>query len=304
MELWQKYFKTGIIHFMAFPQTMKGEGPILETLEEIVNDEFFSAVEISWIKDDKVREEAKKLLETSGMTVAYGAQPRLLTQNLDISSTDEATRKRALDELKSAIEEAEYMGAVGVAFLAGKDPGPEKRELAKDALVKSICELCDYAKVHGNLRVELEVFDVDIEKSSLVGPSIVAREIAQRIKKEQKDNFGLLIDLSHFPIQYESIRDAVYTTAGYVTHIHLGNCIMRDKSHPGYGDQHPRFGIKGGENGVKEIRDFLRALFDVGFFDADEKPIVSFEVKPLPGENPKAVIANAKRALIEAWADL
>ncbi|HON71773.1 MAG TPA: sugar phosphate isomerase/epimerase, partial [bacterium] len=93
MELWQKYFKTGIIHFMAFPQTMKGEGPILETLEEIVNDEFFSAVEISWIKDDKVREEAKKLLETAGMTVAYGAQPRLLTQSLDISSTDEATRK-------------------------------------------------------------------------------------------------------------------------------------------------------------------------------------------------------------------
>jgi hypothetical protein len=52
------------------------------------------------------------------------------------------------------------------------------------------------------------------------------------------------------------------------------------------------------------VRDFLRALFDVGFFDSQDKPIVSFEVKPLPGENPKAVIANAKRTLIEAWAEL
>ncbi|MGC8972006.1 MAG: sugar phosphate isomerase/epimerase family protein [bacterium] len=304
MELFQKYFKPGIIHFMAFPQTMRGEGPILETIEEIVSDEFFSAIEISWIKDEKIREEARKLIETSGMTVAYGAQPRLLTQNLDISSLDEATRTRAVEEVKRSIEEAEYIGAVGVAFLAGKDPGPEKRELAKDALVKSICELCDYAKTHGNLRVELEVFDFDVEKNSLVGPSIVAREIAQRIKRERKDNFGLLIDLSHFPQQYESIRDAVYTTAGYVTHVHLGNCIIKDKSLPGYGDQHPRFGIKGGENGVKEVREFLRALFDIGFFDSQDKPIVSFEVKPLPGENPKAVIANAKRTLLEAWAEL
>lgn len=304
MKPWQKYFKTGIIHFMAFPQTMRGEGPILETLEEIVNDEFFDVVEISWIKDESVREKAKNLLETSGITVAYGAQPRLLTQNLDISSIDETVRKRAVDEVRLAIEEAEYIGAVGIGFLAGKDPGPEKRELGKDALVRSICELCDYAQIHGNLMVELEVFDFDIEKKSLVGPSIVAKEIAQRVKKEHKDNFGLIIDLSHFPLQYESIRDAVYTTAGYVTHIHIGNCVMRDKSHPGYGDQHPRFGIKGGENGVKELREFLRALFDIGFFNSNDRPIVSFEVKPLQGENPKTVIANAKRHLIDAWAEL
>jgi sugar phosphate isomerase/epimerase len=304
MKPWQKYFKTGIIHFMAFPQTMRGEGPILETLEEIVNDEFFDVVEISWIKDPSIREKAKKLLETGGITVAYGAQPRLLTQNLDISHIDESVRRKAVDEVKLAIEEAEYMGAVGVGFLAGKDPGPEKRPLGKEALVRSICELCDYAKEHSNLMVELEAFDFDIEKNSLVGPSIIAKEIAQRVKKEQRDNFGLIIDLSHFPLQYESIRDAVYTTAGYVTHIHIGNCIMRDKSHPGYGDQHPRFGIKGGENGVRELREFLRALFDVGFFKANERPIVSFEVKPLPDENPKAVIANAKRTLIDAWAEL
>jgi hypothetical protein len=27
---------------------------------------------------------------------------------------------------------------------------------------------------------------------------------------------------------------------------------MRDKSHPAYGDQHPRFGVPGGENDVPQ----------------------------------------------------
>ena len=29
-----KYMKVGIIHFMAYPSTMKGEGPIVETVKK------------------------------------------------------------------------------------------------------------------------------------------------------------------------------------------------------------------------------------------------------------------------------
>jgi len=55
-----KFMKVGLIHFMAYPQVMKGEGPILETLQKIAEDDFFTAVEVSWIKDAKEREKAKK----------------------------------------------------------------------------------------------------------------------------------------------------------------------------------------------------------------------------------------------------
>jgi hypothetical protein len=72
-----KFMNVGLIHFMAYPQVMRGEGPILETLQKIAEDDFFTAVEVSWIKDVKVRQKAKKLLEVSHLTVAYGAQPRL-----------------------------------------------------------------------------------------------------------------------------------------------------------------------------------------------------------------------------------
>jgi hypothetical protein len=81
-ELWNKYFNIGTIHFMSFPEVMKGEGPIIETLEKILTNDFFSAVEITRIKDDKVREQAKKMLESSYMVSAYGAQPVLLSNKI------------------------------------------------------------------------------------------------------------------------------------------------------------------------------------------------------------------------------
>ena len=47
--------RPGIVHFMAFPATMKGEGPVLETCRQILADEFFEVIEISWIKDLAIR---------------------------------------------------------------------------------------------------------------------------------------------------------------------------------------------------------------------------------------------------------
>ena len=34
-ESMYKFMKVGVVHFMAYPQVMKGEGPILETLQKI-----------------------------------------------------------------------------------------------------------------------------------------------------------------------------------------------------------------------------------------------------------------------------
>ena len=44
----------------------------------------------------------------------------------------------------------------------------------------------------------------------------------------------------------------------------MGNCILKDRSHRAYGDQHPRFGVNGGENDVDQLRDFFETLFAEG----------------------------------------
>ena len=299
-ESMYKFMKVGLIHFMAYPQVMEGEGPILETLQKIAEDDFFTAVEVSWIKDVRVRQKAKKLLEVSHLTVAYGAQPRLLVKKLNLNSLNETERQEAVDEVKSAVDEAYEIGAKSLAFLSGEDPGEEKREQALKLLISSIKEICDYAKSKGNLMITLEIFDRDIDKKCLIGPANEAKKLAAEVRKEF-DNFGLMVDLSHLPLLGETPAQAIMPVKDYLVHAHMGNCILQDKEHPGYGDQHPRFGIKGGENDVKELTEYLKVLLDIGFLNPQNPPIVSFEVKPLVGESSEVVITNAKRVLREAW---
>jgi len=299
-ESMYKFMKVGLIYFMAYPQVMRGEGPILETLQKIAEDDFFTAVEVSWIKDEKVRDKAKKLLEMGHLTVAYGAQPRLLINNLNLNSFDDAERQEAVDEVKAGVDEAYEIEAKGLAFLSGKDPGERERDQASKLLISSIKEICEYAKSKGDLRIVLEIFDREIDKKCLIGPAKNARKVAEGVR-EEFDNFGLMVDLSHLPLLGETPAQAIMPIKDYLVHAHMGNCILKDKEHPGYGDQHPRFGIKGGENDVKELTEYLKVLLDIGFLNPQNPPIVSFEVKPLADESSEVVIANAKRVLREAW---
>ncbi len=297
-----KYVDPGIIHFMVYPDTITGEGAIYETLENIVVDDYFNAVEISWIKDQQEREKVKKLLKTSNMKVYYGAQPRLLTQDLDLNSFDITERKKAIKTIKEGIDEAIELEAESIAFLSGKKPD-RKQEEAINLLIDSINEICQYAEdKKSNLGVVMEVFDKDIDKKALVGPAEIAREVAQNVRKSYS-NFGLMVDLSHLPLLNETSEEALKPIQNYLVHVHIGNCVL-DKNHPAYGDSHPRFGLEAGENDVKELVEFLRVLMEIGYLNGEEAKTVSFEVKPLSGESPEVVIASSKRVLNKAWAML
>ena len=295
-----KYAQIGLIHFMAYPSTIKGEGPIEETIRKIAVDDYFDAIEITWIKNVEVRKKVKTMLNSSHLSIAYGAQPRLLTTGQNINDLDESKRKIAVENLKDGIDEAIEMGAVGFGFLSGKYT-EDKKEEAYQALVKSTKEICAYAKSKGNIKIAHEVFDYDIDKRSLVGPV----ELAKRYAKEtcaEFDNFGLMVDLSHIPILHETSRESLIPIKDYIIHAHMGNCYMRDKNNPAYGDAHPRFGYPGGENDVEELVEYLKVLMEIGYLNPDNRRFLSFEVKPVGDEDSEIVVANAKRVLNLAWA--
>jgi sugar phosphate isomerase/epimerase len=233
------------------------------------------------------------------MEVAYGGQPRLLTTGMNINDLDEEAREKALDTLKEGIDEAYEMGALGFAFLSGKYP-EDKKEEAYKALVKSTRELCSYAKQKGKMKVAIEVFDYDIDKCSLIGPVSLAKRFAEEICKEF-DNFGLMVDLSHLPLLRESPEQSLKPVKDYIIHAHMGNAVVKDKSLTAYGDAHPRFGFPGGENDVDELVTYLKVLLSIGFLNKKNRPVVSFEVKPVGDEDPDLVVANAKRVLNLAW---
>lgn len=296
------YMKVGIVHFMAFPETGKGDGPILETLAAIAADEFFGSIEVTRINDPKVRREAAALLASAGLEVGFGAQPMILGGKHDLNSLNESTRKAALATCYEALAQAKELGARKLGILSGPNPAPEQREAAKEALVRSLVDLGRRCEDEG-IQLALETFDFDIDKRALVGPNKEAAQIA-RVVRRDVPSFGLMLDLSHLPLQYETAQDALTAAADVLVHAHCGNAIMRDKAHALYGDQHPRFGHPDGQNGVAELRDYLRVLLEIGYLRQGDLRTLAFEVKPAPGESSQAVIAGAKRTLMEAWATL
>ncbi|WRS28813.1 TIM barrel protein [Oscillospiraceae bacterium MB08-C2-2] len=298
-ESMHKYMKVGLIHFMAYPATMGGEGPVLETVRRILEDDYFDALELTHIEDKEVRAQVAKLVNESGAFMTFGAQPCLLRTKQNVNSLDEAERQTALANLKDKIDEAYAIGAQSFAFLSGKYEDAT-REQSYKKLVESCIELCQYAKSKGDMPVNLEVFDYDVEKCSLIGPSTLAKRLAEEVR-ETCGNFGLMVDLSHIPQIHETIRDNLLPVAPYICHAHMGNAVMTPGA-AAYGDQHPRFGFPNSCNGVDELAEYLRVLMEIGYLQADKPRIVSFEVKPWGDEDPEMVIANAKRTLNQAWA--
>ncbi|MFQ5882550.1 MAG: sugar phosphate isomerase/epimerase family protein [Candidatus Methylomirabilales bacterium] len=300
-ETLHAYMKVGIVHFMAYPQTVKGDGPIVETVRRIAEDDFFSAIEITTVKEPKAREEVARILEEGHLVVGYGAQPILLTRKLNLNAFESSERAQAVQAVKEAVDEAYTLGAGSLAVLSGPDPG-ERREEAMRLLVQSLTEICAHAKSKGSLRIVLETFDQKIDKRCLIGPHKDAVKVSAEVRKACP-HFGLMLDLSHLPLQGETPQEAFQAARDHVAHIHIGNCVKKE-GHPAYGDQHPRFGLPGGENDVPQVAEFLRELFQIGYLGEGKRPIVAFEVKPLPGESSELVIAGAKRTLVEAWSQL
>jgi sugar phosphate isomerase/epimerase len=288
-----KYFQVGTIQWMSFPK----RDP-MDSLMAIARDDFFDAIELKGYGSAEANQAAKAILDQSHLKVCYGAQPRLLGPKLNPNAIDEDERKKAEATLLEAVDEAEYLGAKGIAFLAGKWEEATKDQ-AYAQLLKTTRNVCDYAATKG-MNVELEVFDFDMDKAALIGPAPYAAKFAADMRTTHS-NFGLLVDLSHFPTTYETSQFVIRTLRPYITHLHIGNAVVKEGC-DGYGDLHPRFGYPNSANDTAELLDFFRVLKQEGFFNAENPYVLSMEVTLRPGEDEDVVLANTKRVINRAWA--
>ncbi|MCB2185052.1 MAG: sugar phosphate isomerase/epimerase [Deltaproteobacteria bacterium] len=296
------YLKMGLVHFMAYPQLAGGTGPWAETAARIGRDTFFTAIEVTHIADPAEREKVRDVCRLAKLALGFGAHPPILGGRLNLNSLDQGERRAAVNRLKELLEEAIYLEAESFVVLSGKDPGEADREAAVEALVASLGELCAYSAERGGPPVIAEVFDCAVDKCCLLGPAPLAARVAQMVKASHQ-NFGLLVDLSHIPLLGETPRQALEPVAEHLMAAHIGNAVTVPAM-PGYGDYHPIFGTPGSCNDVPEVLEFLRVLKEIGFLDGVKRPMVSFEIKPMEGQDPELVIANAQRVMNLAWAQL
>ena len=295
---WSDYMRVGLVHFMAYPAVMGGEGPVLETIEPLLQDPFFDVIEVTHVRDDALPEKLAALFEQAGVEPCFGAQPILLGNKLDLNHSQLEDRGKAVAAVKRGLDQAARMGCRAASVMSG--PVREDKAAAREQLVESLTELTAYAKAKG-MTLALETFDqAPFAKNCLIGPTAEAVDVAKLVRGEHPD-FGLLLDLSHLPLLNEESGEALKMAREYLTHAHIGNCAMDDPDHPAYGDNHPRFGAVGTRVGVDELAKYLQALVDIGYLSRGKRGIVSFEVKPMPGESSEAIIAGSKRALMAAW---
>ena len=295
----QRYFQVGLVSAMMYAPMMKeGASAWPKLVRAIAIDDYFDVVELNPLPNDEIRQQVKALVEQSHMKLVQNAHGRLLGAGLNPNDVDEAGRQAAEDALIAGVDEAASMGSATMGMLSGRWT-EETREECFRQLVKTVVNVCKYAQNKGVL-VELEVFDHDIAKCSLLGPAPLAARFAAEVRT-QVPNFGLMVDLSHFPMTYETSAQVISTLRPYITHFHFGNAVVQP-GFDGYGDLHPRMGYPHSANDTAELLDYLRVLKQEGFFNAENPYVLSMEVSPRPGEDEQIILANTKRVLKRAWA--
>ncbi len=298
-DSWHSYLQLGVVHFMAFPECLAGEGPQLETLSTICHDGFFDAVDVGPMVDDAQRRECAALLRDCQMQVTFACQPLQLQHRLDLNAADKGERKAALEAVLGRFDQARQLGASRIALMSGRNVPAAERPAALDCLIQALCTLCRAARERAGLPIVLEIFDHDIDKKALVGPCATAATVAREVRREFAD-FGLLHDLSHIYLCHEEPAQHFPLIREHLVAMHMGNSVS-DRSHPLLGDSHPLFGMPGSDSGTSELRDFLRVLFDIGFLRLGRRPVCAFEIKPPAGVSPQTAIANMKRTWQQAW---
>lgn len=297
MKDWNRYMKLGVVFSVAYPESGVSPECYIECLKKVICDPEFEAIEITHIEDRQLRRRAHELIRQAGMSVAYCAQPVLIGGQKNLNSLDQKEREDAILTAKKCIDEAYEAGAESLSLASGKNESVYVKE-ALENLTDSLIELCRYAEERGKLQIEIEMFDYDLDLCRFIGPSSRAVHLAERVRKSC-NNFWILPDLSHIPQQWEGIRECLKAVYPYVRRAHFGNCVVKEGS-PVRGDQHPPFGYPDSCVGREEIRTYMELLIKYGILNEKDRPIVSIEIKPRPGDDSDCIVAKSKRVLKQA----
>nr|MDO8098777.1 sugar phosphate isomerase/epimerase family protein [Candidatus Njordarchaeota archaeon] len=278
-----------IVNAMAYPDMTQSDDNYIECVRAIVEDPFFDGVEIPK-PPENLWGQIEKLLEERFVILA--AQSEVLQKGANMSSLDEAERKKAIESMGKLVEDAGRHDVCLLAFCSGPDPGANKRAEATTKLLDSLKKLCEKAGDNG-VSLLLETFDRNHDKKLLIGPVEEAVKVVKEVRKDYY-NIGLMWDLSHGPLLGE--KPEILKKAGdLIAHIHIG-CAKKADKPSALLDHHPGFYTKNSINTVDDVADLMEVLMDIDYCG-----LVGFEVKPQEPQTSKEVINTAKGVLMEAF---
>lgn len=235
-------------------------------------DEFLKAIKlvkkynlslIEFYYEGNRKDMIKEALEKDKLKTIYLGAMASKRKSLNLSSLNEGLRKRTVEEMKRCIDDSYFYGSTSLLINSGKRPDTKEKESgAYNCLRKSVIELLEYAKEVKKdyiLNISLEPGDTNIEAYELIGNTNIAIKLVRDIKRE-RENFNLILDISHLRQLNEDPIHSIKKAFNYCNHIHLANCIIKDRNSNLYGDKHPEFGVENGEIDSKEVINIFKKI--------------------------------------------
>ena len=255
-------FKKSIVLPAFFPNSMENAQHFLNAIRALKNYDIDS-IEFYYKGND--RKTIKEYLIFHNIKTIYLGAMAAKQKNLNLSSTNKELREESVQEMKKCIDDAYFYGSKSLLINSGRSPDNREDEIAYEYLKKSLEELLKYIDVSAKdykLNLTLEPGDTRVDSFSLIGNTDLAIKLVREIREKYK-NFGLTMDTSHLRQLNEKPLNSIKKAFPYCNHIHLANCIVKDKTSNLYGDKHPEFGIEGGEISVEELKNILEAIKEI-----------------------------------------
>jgi len=253
-------FRKSIILPAFFPSSMENEKYFLNVIMAIKNYDI-DLFEFYYKGND--RKTIKEYLISHDIESIYLGAMSAKQNNLNLSSLNRVLREESVQEMRKCIDDAYFYNSQSILINSGRRPcGEEDDNVAYECLKNSIIALLEYIDRESKdykLNLTLEPGDTKVDSFSLIGTTDLAINLVRELR-EKFDNFGLTMDTSHLMQLGEKPIDSIKKAFPYCNHIHLANCIIRDKSHELYGDKHPEFGIEGGEISLEEANHMIKKI--------------------------------------------
>jgi sugar phosphate isomerase/epimerase len=298
----RQYARLGLCHHMLYPRGTDDFDDYVETLAAFVRRDDIETFDCFMPYGEQRRAKLIPLIRQCGkVDITFAAH---LFPFQRISFTEPAASLQGLIRvvMDDMIEQAAAAGGNGLIFPSGP-PSPENATKAHHEAFADLCRwLCGRCARHG-ITALLEPFDTSIDKRFLYGSTEQCVRLIESLRPEV-DNFAIELDMAHLPLMGESSSQAIRTAAPHLKRVHLGNCVLKNRNHPLYGDKHPPMGYDGGEIDTPELTDILRCLLEIGYLDHCRRGKLVLEMTPWPGWGVEETVADGLARVEEAWHDV
>ena len=278
----------GINHQFIYPASISNAEAHTENLRKLADNPLIDALDC-WIWASHAKEELK-ILKNCGKYINYNIGDRIGEVPVFPATADAKEREYALEILKRETEFAIESGAKKIIFGSGRDVAPPERTDAYKRFEDFILEWSNI--IPKDVWLCLEPTDRDIDKFFLYGDVEDTCNAVRNIRQSGFEKMGILLDMGHVPIMHETLESATSKIGDLLTHIHMGNCIIKNTENPLYGDKHPCWGVEDGEYDENDGTKFLNCLKDVGYLSRGNEQTISFEMRPLTGMSSEQTIEH------------